>query len=301
MERFREGLDGELYERLNLIKIDSYPELVNLAISQEDAMKRAQQDRKRKFNQASGSGQGKKFKFVKKNVQGATQPSSAGRWVMRQSQSKPSGNFGYRSTQQTAPRPSAPPPARNNDDRCCCNCGQLGHYANKCTHPRQQHQQSQGQGSKPGHQGKKQTVQVKQGRLNFTTVVDLPEGAPVLTGTFSIHGRPITILFDSGATHNFINEKTVCKSDLKWCHTKQAYMVATPGGKVALNQVASRVPLEIGSKTFPTHLVAMNLEGVDVILGMNWMTQHKVVFDIAERMLEINSPFVGNGTSKPST
>jgi hypothetical protein len=32
MERFREG-DGELYERLNLIKIDSYPELVNLDIS----------------------------------------------------------------------------------------------------------------------------------------------------------------------------------------------------------------------------------------------------------------------------
>jgi hypothetical protein len=85
MERFCEGLDGELYERLNLVKIDSYLELVNLAISQENAMKRAQQDRKRKFNQASGSGQGKKFKFVKKNVQGATQPSSAGRWVMRQS------------------------------------------------------------------------------------------------------------------------------------------------------------------------------------------------------------------------
>jgi hypothetical protein len=71
-------------------------------------------------------------------------------------------------------------------------------------------------------------------------------------------------------------------------------MVATPGGKVASNQVALRVLLEIGSKTFPTHLVAMNLEGVDVILGMNWMTQHKVVLDIAERMLEINSPFVGN-------
>jgi hypothetical protein len=123
MERFREGLDGELYERLNLIKMDSYPELVNLSIPQEDAMKRAQHDRKRKFNQTSGSGQGKKFKFVKKNVQGATQPSSSGRWVMKQSQPKPSGNFGYRSTQQTAPRPSARPPARNNEDRRFYNCG----------------------------------------------------------------------------------------------------------------------------------------------------------------------------------
>jgi hypothetical protein len=35
-------------------------------------MKRAQQDRKRKFNPTSGSGQGKEFKFLKKNVQGAT-------------------------------------------------------------------------------------------------------------------------------------------------------------------------------------------------------------------------------------
>jgi hypothetical protein len=137
-------------------------------------------------------------------------------------------------------------------------------------------------------------VQVKQGRLNFTTVVDLPEGAPVLTGTFSVRGRLVTILFDYGATHSFINVKIVSNFDSKWCHTNQAYMVATPGRKVASNQVALRVPLEIGSKTFPTHLVTLSLDGVDVILGMNWMTQHKVVLDISERMLEINSPFVGN-------
>jgi hypothetical protein len=86
-------------------------------------MKRAQKGRKRKFNQASGSGRGKKIKFVKKSVQGATQPSSSGHWVMKQSQSKSSSNFGYRSTQQTAPRPSALPPACNNDDRRCYNCG----------------------------------------------------------------------------------------------------------------------------------------------------------------------------------
>jgi hypothetical protein len=135
---------------------------------------------------------------------------------------------------------------------------------------------------------------VKQGRLNFTTVVDLPEGARVLTGTSSINDRPVTILFDFGATHSFINVKTVSNLDLKWCHTNQAYMVATPGRKVASNQVALRVPLEIGSKTFPTHLVTLSLNGVDVILGMNWMTQHKVVLYISKRMLEINSPFVGN-------
>jgi hypothetical protein len=40
-------------------------------------------------------------------------------------------------------------------------------------------------------------VQVKQGKLNFTTMVDIPEGAAVLTGTFVIRGYPVKILFDS--------------------------------------------------------------------------------------------------------
>jgi hypothetical protein len=39
-------------------------------------------------------------------------------------------------------------------------------------------------------------VQVRQGKLNFTAMSDLPEGASVLTGTFSINGTPVKILFD---------------------------------------------------------------------------------------------------------
>jgi hypothetical protein len=206
-------------------------------------MNRAQQDRKKKFNQASGVSQRKKFKFAKKNVHGSIQPSSSGRWVMKQSQSKPSGNFRYRNTQQLASSPSAPPPACNDDDRRCYNCGQLRHFSNRCARPRQQNQQSQGQGSKAGNQGKKQTVQVKHGRLNFTKVVDLPEGAPVLTGTFSIHDHPVTILFDFGATHSFLNVKTMINLGFNWSHTKQVYVISTPGGKVASHHVVSRIHL----------------------------------------------------------
>jgi hypothetical protein len=41
MEMFRDVLDGELYEWLNLIEPNNFHELVNRAISQEDAMKKA--------------------------------------------------------------------------------------------------------------------------------------------------------------------------------------------------------------------------------------------------------------------
>jgi hypothetical protein len=47
MERFRDGLRSELYERLNLLEPNSYHELVNKAISQEDAMMKVQKEKKR--------------------------------------------------------------------------------------------------------------------------------------------------------------------------------------------------------------------------------------------------------------
>jgi hypothetical protein len=35
---------------------------------------------------------------------------------------------------------------------------------------------------------------------------------------------------------------------------------------------------------------------MDVILGMDWMTRHKVVLDISGRVVAINSPTVGHTT-----
>jgi hypothetical protein len=100
MERFRDGLDGRLYERLNLLEPANFHELVNKAISQEDAMKKAHGDKKRMPGFTPGSGTDKKFRFVKKNVPGPSQQSSTGRWTMKPPLSKPTGNFQFRNAQQ---------------------------------------------------------------------------------------------------------------------------------------------------------------------------------------------------------
>jgi hypothetical protein len=39
-----------------------------------------------------------------------------------------------------------------------------------------------------------------------------------------------------------------------------------------------------------TNLLLLDLEGMDVLLGMNWMTQHHVSLDISFRIVEIDSP-----------
>jgi hypothetical protein len=52
----------------------------------------------------------------------------------------------------------------------------------------------------------------------------------------------------------------------------------------------------LGSKVIKTNLVLLPLEGMDIILGMDWMTKHKVLLDIASRVIEIDSPYDGATT-----
>jgi hypothetical protein len=167
----------------------------------------------------------------------------------------------------------------------CFTCGNMGHYAKNC--PRNQQRQMLAPNQ---DKGRKQKVQVRQGKLNFTTLAVLPEGAPIMTGIFSVFNQPALILFDSGASHSFISQKFSARCQLPFYHTKGSFMIATPRGKIATNQLNRSVPVSMGSKIFKTTLLILVLEGMDIILGADWMTHHRVVLDVAARALEIRSP-----------
>jgi hypothetical protein len=140
-------------------------------------------------------------------------------------------------------------------------------------------------------------MQVRQGQINFTTLAELPEGAPVMSGTFSIHHQPVVTLFDSGATHSFISNNCGTRIGLDLCPTKGSYMISTPGRIIMSDQMVKKVPIQFGSKEIRTDLILLNLKGIDVILGTNWMTEHRVLLDIASRVIEVNSPHQGSITS----
>jgi hypothetical protein len=194
--------------------------------------------------------------------------------------------------QQFGPRPNvrqAPPKGSNYR---CFNCGSADHFIRDCPRPKKP---NQGQSSNQGNQnkGKRSLMQVRQGQINFTTLAELPDGAPVMSGTFYIHHQPVVTLFDSGATHSFISNNCGTRIGLDPCPTKGSYMISTPGGTITSDQMVKKVPIQFGSKEIRTDLILLNLEGIDVILGTNWMTEHRVLLDISSRVIEINSPYQG--------
>jgi hypothetical protein len=301
MEHFCDGLNSKLTERLNLVKFDRYPMLVNKAISQEDAMKRAQAKRKRKADSMPNSAQPCKIRIVRKTFPDFQQASQSERSEAKLSQDRTQENLHFPNTQHPTRKPMVPSPNGSNE-RCCFKCGEPRHFAKSCLQLCQTNRQykltrpNQRQVSKPINQGKKKIAQAREGRLSFTSVVDIPKGAPVMMGTFSIRGKHIWMLFDSGATHSFMNGKTLSNVGLNSCNTNDAFTIKTTGGNVSSELVTRGVPLELGSRTVDTDLIILGLEGIDVILGMDRMNRHKVVLDISERMVEINSPIVGATT-----
>ena len=102
-------------------------------------------------------------------------------------------------------------------------------------------------------------MQVRHRKINFTTLAELLEGVPIMTGTFSIDHKPAIIFFDSGATHSFISDKFGARLGLNSNPTKAPYLITTPGGRIASNQILRRVPIQLGSKLIKTDLISLSL------------------------------------------
>jgi hypothetical protein len=45
-------------------------------------------------------------------------------------------------------------------------------------------------------------------------------------------------------------------------------MMITAGGQVVANQIAREVPLELTRQVFRTHLIVLDWQGIDIILGI---------------------------------
>jgi hypothetical protein len=110
--------------------------------------------------------------------------------------------------------------------------------------------------------------------VNYTTIEDVPEGEQVFMGTLSLNGHPIVILFDSGASHDFISKACTQKCHLVIEHMSTRYMILTPGGNIITQQLIINALLNLAGKVYKTHLIILDGQGIDVILRMSWMREH---------------------------
>jgi hypothetical protein len=66
-------------------------------------------------------------------------------------------------------------------------------------------------------------------------IEDIPKGEEVPAGTFLLFGHPIIILFDSGASHDFMSIACAKRQKLALTVAKPSYMISTHGDRVVSN------------------------------------------------------------------
>jgi hypothetical protein len=71
------------------------------------------------------------------------------------------------------------------------------------------------------------------------------------------------------------------------------YVISTPRGRVDANWIVQKAPLELSERIFSTNLIILSGQGIDVILGRSWKKLHRVVLDIAGRLIHLDSPVYG--------
>jgi hypothetical protein len=125
---------------------------------------------------------------------------------------------------------------------------------------------------------------------------EMPMGEEVLVGKFFLNEYPIIILFDSGASHDFVSSACVERAKLTLVASRAPDVISTPEGRVDTDLIARKVPLELSGRVFSTSLIVLSGQGIDVILGMKWIKLHKAVLDIYSRLVHLHSPVYGKVT-----
>jgi hypothetical protein len=120
-------------------------------------------------------------------------------------------------------------------------------------------------------------------------VEEAQESPDVVIGMFLVNDTSAVVLFDSGASYSFISTAYVGKHNLPLAMLRCQMIVCSPGGDMPARQLCPKVNLKIKGVDFVANLIVLELKGIDVILGMDWLSKHKVLIDCAKKSVKLTT------------
>jgi hypothetical protein len=180
----------------------------------------------------------------------------------------------------------------------------VGHYANGC--PKRNIQNTLGQFNNSGQRqnpqqqqprNNNQTPQNNKGQQNFirrrvnhVATETAQEAQDVVFGMFLVNSTSASILFDSGASHSFISAQFGAKHGIPIHSMSNHMLVSSLGGNMKAMYKCLGVSFKIVGRDFRANFVVLDSKGIDIILGMGWLSKVDAVIQCAKWSVLLTSP-----------
>jgi hypothetical protein len=173
----------------------------------------------------------------------------------------------------------------------CFGCGQPGHKIAECpvkngTPPASTQTRQTATPAAP----RKNIAGAVRSRLNHMTAEDTQDAPNVVYDMFLVQGVIASVLFDSRATCSYISTKFAREHNIPVTPRKEPIDTSSSLGRIICTKRCQGVSITIEGYPFLADLTLLPSEGLDVILGMDWLTQHKGVISCSPRYVEITHP-----------
>ncbi|GKA37789.1 putative reverse transcriptase domain-containing protein [Tanacetum coccineum] len=196
---------------------------------------------------------------------------------------------------RVVPRNVNPINARNPTARACYECGSTDHIKVAC--PRLN------QAQRPGGNHQNQVVAVNRGqgcgnngnqacrRVFMLGAEEARQDPNIVTSTFTLNNHYATTLFDSGADYSFVSTTFIPLLGIEPNDLGFSYETEIDSGQlVEIDEVIKGCKLEIEGHVFNINLIPFRSGSFDVIIGIDWLSNHKAVIICHEKVVRIPLP-----------
>ncbi|XP_052734270.1 uncharacterized protein LOC128196752 [Vigna angularis] len=282
--KFENGLRSDIKLLVRGHRLREFPALVEMARDMEKTKNESegQQSRPTRTGGPSGSRGGfstRKTPYARPSFSSGSRGSSYQPSV-QSGPTRPSGTVRCYTCGGPHYRSNCP---MENGARKCFKCGKEGHFAKECTSVEGSRSQAQKTGLPPPRGGDRpQAV----GRVYAMTGSEAVNSGNLIISNCLLFGVTCVVLFDSGATHSFISEACVEKLSMPIEELDFDLVVSTPAsGLVKTSSMCVRCPIVVEGHQFKVNLICLPLQGLEVILGMDWLSTNRILIDCGSKKL----------------
>ncbi|GJR76821.1 putative reverse transcriptase domain-containing protein [Tanacetum coccineum] len=164
--------------------------------------------------------------------------------------------------------------------RKCNKCGRQGHYRSDCLKLKDQNS-----GNKIGN---KSGIGEARGKAYILGGGDANPDSNVITGTFLLNNHYASVLFDSGPDRSFMSTNFSTLLDIIPDTLDVSYVVELADGRVSkTNTVLRDCTLGLFGHPFNIDLMPVEHGSFNVIIGMDWLANHRAVIVCDEKIVWI--------------